>query len=1049
MTSCACGHANRAGAKFCSACGRPLAARCGGCGAELPAGARFCDACGAATAAAPAAAKGPAATDAPRAYTPKHLAEKILTTRAALEGERKVVTVLFGDVADFTSLSTRLDPEDLHGIMDGCFQPIIEAVHRYEGTVNQFTGDGVMALFGAPIAHEDHAVRAIAAAVAIQRALARYAEELERTRKIVFGMRIGLNSGPVVVGKIGDDLRMDYTAQGETVNLAARLQSAATKGAVLVSEATRRLASRAFLFEARGSLSLKGIAEPIDAFVVTGERPARSRFELSAEEGLTPLVGRRRELAFLDETLARVRDGRGHAVSVVGEAGIGKSRLVHEIVRGPRAASFGFARAQGLPHGESAPFDVVRTLLVDILGRPSDDGEAARAQHAESALSVDLAWAVPYVKHLLALPAPELDAEGLDATQRKRRTFDAVKAVVARTAAARPLVLIVEDLQWIDRSSEELLRALVDGLADQPVLVLTTVRTGFVPAWDDRSFHQRLVLEPLDDEEALEIVGHLTSPSAAAREAIAARAEGNPLFLEELARYVRGGKPGHDELPARIVDLLTARIDRLPESLKRTLQRASVLGPEFPASLLAALGEPEEDVDRAVSELVSLELLQESGIFPEHRLSFRQPLVQDVAYRGLLLKTRAELHGRAGRALERLATGRLDEAAAELARHFARSADRPRAVHYLVRAGGRAASLFAYPEAEARYQEALEIIASLPELAAERPSVVERLGDVAAARGEVRTALGHWAESLAGLGADGDGRRAADLHRKIAAGRFDAGESPLEAIAQLEQGLAALGDAQQTLEAARVHQELARIHFHRGDNEGATEAAERALALGEGLDAPDVVSHAFNTIGVAAARRGELERGAAFVEKSLERALAHGLGSVACRAYANLGVMLAPIDHERSGEYCRRGLALAQAIGDQLQQSWLYCAMAGGHCTLSGDYDEGVKAAEAAADLDRRLGQGSHLPIPIIILAQIYQCRGDGERSARHYREALELAERLGDPQLLVPCYEGLATLAIEREDEEEADRWLARSRAISEKSEASGESYLTLPFLC
>ncbi|MGH7805016.1 MAG: AAA family ATPase, partial [Candidatus Binatia bacterium] len=526
-------------------------------------------------------------------YTPRHLAQKILTTRAALEGERKTVTVLFGDVADFTSLSTRLDPEDLHGVMDGCFQPIVEAVHRYEGTVNQFTGDGVMALFGAPIAHEDHAVRAIAAAVAIQRALARYAEELQRARGIVFGMRIGLNTGPVVVGKIGDDLRMDYTAQGETVNLAARLQSAATKGEVLVSEATRRLASRACLFDDRGALELKGLGQPVQAFVVTGERPARSRFELSAEEGLTPLVGRRRELAFLDETLARVRDGHGYAVSVVGEAGIGKSRLVHEIVRGPRGASFGFARAQGLPHGESAPFDVVRTLLVEILGRSGDASEVVRAQQVESALGAELGWAAPYVKHLLALPAPELDAEGLDATQRKRRTFDSVRAVVARAAATRPLVLIIEDLQWIDRSSEELLRALVDALAEHPILLLATIRSGFVPSWDDRSFHHRLVVGPLERADAVAIVDAVSARvgeaepggNHSARDAIAARAEGNPLFLEELARYVRGARVARSsegELPERILDLLTARIDRLPEPVKRTLQRASVLGLEFP-----------------------------------------------------------------------------------------------------------------------------------------------------------------------------------------------------------------------------------------------------------------------------------------------------------------------------------------------------------------------------------------------------------------------------------------------------------------------------------
>jgi adenylate cyclase len=369
-------------------------------------------------------------------------------------------------------------------------------------------------------------------------------------------------------------------------------------------------------------------------------------------------------------------------------------------------------------------------------------------------------------------------------------------------------------------------------------------------------------------------------------------------------------------------------------------------------------------------------------------------------------------------------------------------------LEYALRVGARAARLFAYEDAEASYGEALALIDAHAELAGERSSVLDRLGDVAFARGVIAAALEHWAAALACVSQSDDRARIADLRRKCAAAHWAAGETEL-ALDELDAGLAALDGAADNLEAARLYDELGRIHFRLGDNPRATEWAGKALALGERLGAPDVVSHAYNTLGVALARAGELERGAATVQKSLETALAHDLSAVACRAYANLAVMFTSLDHERSAQYCREGLALAQRIGDQLQQSWLYCALAGGHCTLAGDYDEGVKAAEAAIDLDRRLGQHSHLPIPMIILAQIYQCRGDYARSGERYREALALAEALGEPQLLFPCYDGLATLAIEEEDEEEAERWLARSRAVQEAAGWSSDSFLVLPFLC
>ena len=1075
-----CRHENRDSAKFCEGCGGPLLARCPACGTALRPGARFCDECGQPLAAGSLAVPPGATPRAPASaaevadeltrkipgYTPRHLAEKILTSRSALEGERKLVTVLFADCVGFTALSTRLDPEELHAVMDGCFRHMLDAVHRYEGTVNQFTGDGVMALFGAPISHEDHAVRAVAAALAVQAAMARYAETLRLERGLDFAVRIGLNTGPVVVGRIGDDLRMDYTAQGETVNLAARLQGAAPPGGVLVSEATHRVVGGYFLTADQGTLLLKGIEGPVRAFTVTGQRTRRARFDLALERGLTPLAGRSTELALLLDCFEKVRAGRGHVVSLVGEAGVGKSRLAYELRLRLHDAPLTYLEAHCLPHGGSLPFQAIVQFLEGNFRLEEGEPEAEQIVKVEAGvrrLDPALDWTIPYLQHLLSLPAPGLEADGLDPAQRKRRLIEAVKALTLRGAQHRPLFLVVDDLQWADPSSEEYLASLVDSLAGHRVLLVCTYRTGHAPPWQDRSSHLRLALDPLSHEDTVEMVKALLSvPDLAPsmRDLVIKRSEGNPLFIEELATYLRdrdllprsapasasGWEPGEVEVPETIHDLLTARIDRLAEPLKRTLQIASVLGRDFSLALLEAVAPADLDIRRHLADLVRGDLLREKDLFPEVRYSFSHVLTQQVAYQGLLVKSRADLHGRAATALERLYEGRADEVLDELAEHWARSADRPRAVESLLRAGDRAAALYAYHEAEAYFGRALEALG--PEHQPGRRDVIlEKLGDAAFARGGLGEARSRWSESLALVEAAADRRRAADLHRKLGAAAWAAGDREAS-LAHLERGLAVLGE-DESLELARLCQELGRIHFRLGRHDLAVDWAQRALALGERLAAPDVVSHAYNTLGVALARAGDLEGGAAQVSRSLETALAGQLGSVACRAYTNLAVMYSPLDHGRSAAFCREGLALAQKIGDLLQQPWLYCALAGGHCTVAGDYDEGVKAAEAAVELDRRLGQRNHLPIPLIILAQIYQCRGDYPRSGRYYEEALAVAESVGEPQLLCPCYEGLATLAVEQGDEAEADRWLEKSRHTQETTGWTSDTFLLLPFLC
>ena len=1034
-----CRHENPAGQKFCGECGEALAALCAACGASNAPGQKFCGECG-------------TALGATAPYTPKHLADRILGSKSALEGERKQVTVLFADCAGFTALSSRLDPEELHGVMDGCFTHLSEAVHRYEGTVNQYTGDGIMALFGAPIAHEDHAVRGVAAALAIQKASREYSDKLQRERGFELALRIGINTGPVVVGRIGDDLRMDYTAQGQTVNLAARLQAAAPPRGVLISESTHRMVCDYFLLEDRGVLALKGIEAPVHAFAVTDQRRRRARFDVALERGLTPLVGRATERQFLRECFARAQAGRGQVVSVVGEAGAGKSRLAYELQRELRSEAHMYLEAHCAPHGAALPFHSIVQFLGASFRIEEGDSEAAKSDKLAAGIrgmDAGLEWIVPYIRHLLALPAPELEAEGLDQAQRKWRLIEAVKALVLRSAQQRPLVLVLEDLQWIDRQSEEVMAALVDAFGSHRVLLVCTHRSGYAPPWRDRSFHRRLSLDPLSDEETAQMVVALLGEGGApeaVRNLVAQRAEGNPFFIEELARYVREQGSDARHLPGTVQDLLTARLDRLPEGLKRTLQTAAVLGRQFPLALLEAVAPAGTDLHADLRELARHELLQETDLFPELKYRFTHQLIQEAAYQELLLRARTDLHARAGQALERLYAGRLEEVLPALAEHFDKSDDRAKALHYLVRAGERAQSLFAYEEAQGYYRRALERLEQDADGGAQRSAVLEKLGDAAMAHGALQQARAYWQEALALVGTQR--ARAADLYRKTGGAAWAAGEKDA-ALEHLAMGLAVLGDDLRQLPAARLYQEFGRIHFRLGEHDAAIQWAKRALELGLALGAPDVVSEAYNTLGVAMARAGDIERGAAYVKQCLETALAQQHGAVAARAYTNLAVMHASLDHELSAKYCREGLALAQKIGDRLQQSWLYCTLASGHCTLVGDYDEGVKAAEAAVEVDERLGQRNHLPIPLIILAQIYQCRGDEARSAHYYRKALAVAEQVGEPQLLFPCCEGLATLAIEQGDEADAERWLARSREVQQATGWSADTFLVLPFLC
>jgi class 3 adenylate cyclase len=616
-----CGFENPAGMKFCGQCASPLSWPCPQCGFENPTGFAFCGQC-----ATPLTEPLPAASSqAPLSYTPRHLAEKILASRSALEGERKQVTVLFADVSGFTSISEQLDPEDVHQLMNRAFALMLEEVHRYEGTVNQFLGDGLMALFGAPIAHEDHAQRAVHAALGIQRVLQGYAAELQRTRGMAFRVRLGLNTGLVVVGSIGDNLRMDYTAVGDTTNVAARLQAAADPGRIVISEATHRLVGGYCYTRALGELPLKGKAEPVGAWEVISARTARTRLDVEAERGLTPFVGRDRELQLLFECFEKTKAGHGQVVFIAGEAGIGKSRLLLEFRRqlGDEAT---WIEGRSMSFGRSIAFHPLIDLLRRNFRIEEGDREGTIVTKIEQSvlrLGEDIRPTLPYLRYLLSVDPGDPAVLTMDPQQRRGEIFEALRRLTVRASEVHPQVAVVEDAHWMDQATEAYLLFTADSIPTSRVLRVLTYRTGYSQPFGERTYHTQIALNTLSTAHSVEMAEGMLATERVSEELqglIVRKAEGNPFFVEEVVKsllevgalrhagegYVLAKRLDEIFVPDTIQDVIMARIDRLEEAQKRTLQLASVIGREFTHRLLDRLAEIRGRTEEVLRELKAI-----------------------------------------------------------------------------------------------------------------------------------------------------------------------------------------------------------------------------------------------------------------------------------------------------------------------------------------------------------------------------------------------------------------------------------------------------------
>jgi class 3 adenylate cyclase/tetratricopeptide (TPR) repeat protein len=934
-------------------------------------------------AAAPAAGWVRQPDTAPLAYTPPHLTDKILAARPTLQGERKQVTVLFADLKDSTELIRGLDPEAAQQLLDPAIHIMMDAVHRFEGTVNQVLGDGIMALFGAPIAHEDHALRACYAALAMQAAMQPYSEEVRRTRGLELRMRVGLNAGEVVVRTIGNDLHMDYSAVGETTVLAARMEQTATPGTIRLPAATLRLVEGLVQVNALGPVPVKGLIEPLEVFELTGVSSLRRRLQAAVARGLTRFVGREQELAAIHQALVRAGTGHGQVVAVVGEAGVGKSRLVYEGVYSHHTQDLRVLEIASVSYGKAMPYFPVLDLLRRYCHlEDTDDARTIRAKVTGQVLTLDetLQETIPALLALLdALPtdSPFLH---LDPPQRRQRTLDGLKRVLLRESQEQPLLLVFEDLHWIDTETQALLDGLVESLPTARLLLLVNYRPEYQHGWGSKTYYTQVRLDPLPpastDEFLQALLGNDPSLEPLKRLLIE-RTEGNPFFLEESVRTlvetgVLVGQPGAYRLdaplltiqvPATIQAVLAARIDRLPPEAKRLLQTAAVIGTEVPLPLLQTIADvPEAVLQHHLTALQSAEFLYETRLFPEREYTFKHALTHEVAYGSLLQERRRVLHARIVEALEALVGERVAEQVERLAHHALRGEVWAKTLAYCRQAGEKAMTRSAYREAVGYYEQALSTLSHLPETRATHEQAIDlrlALRSALQPSGDSRRVLAclHEAEALAE--ALDDPRRLGRVSIFLSVhfrgrGAYD------QAIAAGQRALALTMASGEVGLHAVANLYLGRAYYDQGDyrraidcfsqSVGSLERVRRRERFGQ-VFLPAVSSHA--NLALCHAELGMFAEGRAFGVEGLRIAEAIDHPGSLMYAYSGIGVLaLRQGDLHRAIPLLERAMDLCQGADLPLYFPW-QASFLGTAYTLAGRITDAVALIERTTTTER------------------------------------------------------------------------------------------------
>jgi adenylate cyclase len=1058
-------------AKFCDTCGAALHQLCPACATRNRPQARFCLECGTPfEPGTPAAATAPEERHAARAAqfsarlpgsegTRTGTASSLPAHTPAIEEERRLVTVLFADVVGFTSFSEHRDPEEVRRVISVYFERLAREIRRFGGTIEKFIGDAIMALFGAPVAHEDDPQRAINAALEMQAAISEVNANLLATAGLTLQMRIGIMTGKVVGGIRSFEQSGEYTVTGDVVNTAARLQSAAGPGQILVGELTHQMSAAQFLFEPMPALTVKGKAAPVTAYLVKG----RSTAALAALPTATPLIGRHAELRLLQEYLQRTVAGEGQIIALVGEAGIGKSRLVLELRRllkdEPESPAWhGVTTMSFLATTQYATLtSLVRSLLEGEEGWDASTGAAhlqASLQRilGEQAAEQQLEATMLPLADLLGVNTRAAASEAFDAKVQRRMLLAALRTLVTAQARQRPLVLVLDDAQWIDQASLEVLEELVQILPERRILLLVTHRAHWQHAWSSKGYYRQINLGPLSAEECRALVltvGADVRLSDEVIEHMVLKTGGNPFFLEEVVKAMRTGQAtagsagenapseSASALPATIEGILTARIDSLEPPLRRVLQVAAVIGQVFTEGMLRAVCGPGQNVRQLLERLIQFEFLAEQssgGAEVEYR--FRHGLIQEVAYQHLLIAQREALHLKIGECLEQMYAGQLNERSELLAYHFSRSPDKERAVHYLLLAGDHALRLYAHEAACKHYQQALTILAETPTLANDqrKADLHERQGDAYGLLGKGEQARAHYEQSLALAAAqESDPSILARLHCRIGDSWLKQGEfvAALASYARAEQALA--GRAHD-VHWARVRLATAQVAFRQGKFEQTRAACEETLpfflAQSHYKEAGDV----YNLLAGIELRQGHADTAIGHLFQSIVmRERSHDLsGKASC--YSNLGVIYASKgEPARAIAYYRQGLELFEKTSDLYAASTIYCNL-GMAYALTSDYRLACESLERGAALADDIGFRLILGEAYCQLARVCRITGQWQQTIGYLKRGLALAQQTQAKDTLIALQLEHGSFLLEQRQRAAAEEFFLEALSEAEQ---------------
>jgi len=982
-----CQFENPEGAKFCNQCGKKIELTCQECGKVNPPGSGFCNECGhnliLPQEPIPQEQSFDEKLNKIQRYLPKGLTEKILAQKERIEGERKQVTVMFCDMEGFVRLSETLGPEEAYDIMDQLYEILIHKVHDYEGTINEMTGDGIMALFGAPIALEDAPQRAIRSAMSIHREMAKMSDRIKQDKQGIppLKMRIGIHTGPVVVGTLGNNLRVEFKAVGDTVNLASRMEGLAQPGTTYVTDDTFKITEGLFRFEALGEKHVKGKEAPVKIYRVIAPSTRRTRFDVSAERGLTPFVGRERELELLLDGLEGSKTGRGQAFSIVSEAGIGKSRLLYEFRKAVTNEDVTFLEGRCLSYSRAVAYH----LYIDILKANFDikegDGDSEIRKKVKRGLKIvgiDEASTLPYILELLSAKESGIDKIPISPEARKDRIMEALRRIVLKGSEIRPLILAYEDLHWVDKSSEDVLKYVLESIPGARVLMIFTYRPEFVHTWGGRSYHSQVTLNRLSNRESLAMVTHILGTEEVDRDLqdlILEKTEGIPFFIEEFIRSLKElkiierrdnryhlAKDIQDlTIPSTIQDVIMARVDSLPDGAKEVLQTGSAIEREFSYELIKQVtGLPEIELMFNLSALKDSELLYERGIYPQSAYIFKHALTREVVYDSILTKRKKKLHEEIGSAIEELYKENIHEHYGVLAEHFIASENYEKGAEYSKSAAKKARERASFNDAIAYGQKTATCLEKLP-----------RTGDVEKKIIDARVTLGLYYNQM-----------------------FYHVEAK-EAVKPI-------------IELALEHDYKRRISqiytiigtyslMVEGDYPKALQYLEEALKIAEELEDRLSLFLANHWIAHVLAESCEFERALHNVEKALEITVSANVpwgisaikGCISMTVYNNQG--RADLGFQMSQE----SLRLAEESGDTWSKGEAY-TYHGCSCYLKGSLNEAEEHLLKGIAFCERINFLSMGSLASFFLGETYFDRGEYQKSQDYHGKALSFLEQCG-----------------------------------------------------